>query len=612
LILGENLSISAPITTVTEPKNPPKIMQLPVASENNSKAYTYLHEVRKIDSVILEHVFKSGLAYQDVFDNVVFLGYDENGTAKFAETRTTLENSFIKPKNITGSDKKYSFHLDCGESDTLYVFEAPIDLLSHCTLYLWKYGLWDNVNRLSLSGAGSKNALDGYLARNTQIKKLVFALDNDEVGTRYAEKYYKYCFALGYDCKVILPPNSDCKDWNEYLQQLSIADIQTFEEKEMTVPSEPIGVGSEQSLNKNTTTIISEDAKNCKTSDSKNLKFSTISMKELYDRIYTKNPPIIDGLLYTGTYLFVGAPKLGKSFFMAQLAYHVSTGTPLWNYAVRQGTVLYLALEDDYCRLQDRLYRMFGVESTDKLHFTTSAEHLNNGLEEQIKDFLKEYPDTNLIIIDTLQKVREIENEAYSYANDYEVITRLKKIADEYGFCLLLVHHTRKQQANDKFDMISGTNGLLGAADGAFLLHKEKRTSQSAVLEISGRDQQDQKLTLNRNTEKLLWELEKAETELWKEPPEPLIEAIGKFVNADNPTWEGTATELIDKLNLDFEIKPNVLSLKLNINASKLYNEYSIRYTNSRTHKGRQIQLYYDEPCPITNDEEVITDTDEK
>jgi hypothetical protein len=265
--------------------------------------------------------------------------------------------------------------------------------------------------------------------------------------------------------------------------------------------------------------------------------------------------------------------------------------------------------EDDYCRLQDRLYRMFGVESTDKLHFTTSAEHLNNGLEEQIKDFLKEYPDTNLIIIDTLQKVREIENEAYSYANDYEVITRLKKIADEYGFCLLLVHHTRKQQANDKFDMISGTNGLLGAADGAFLLHKEKRTSQSAVLEISGRDQQDQKLTLNRNTEKLLWELEKAETELWKEPPEPLIEAIGKFVNADNPTWEGTATELIDKLNLDFEIKPNVLSLKLNINASKLYNEYFIRYTNSRTHKGRQIQLRYDEPCPNTNDEEVANDT---
>ena len=101
----------------------------------------------------------------------------------------------------------------------------------------------------------------------------------------------------------------------------------------------------------------------------------------------------------------------------------------------------------------------------------------------------------------------------------------------------------------DKFDMISGTNGLLGAADGAFLLHKEKRTSKSAVLEISGRDQQDQKLTIKRNTEKLLWELEKAETELWKEPPEPLLEAVGKVVNETNPTWEGTATELLEKLD---------------------------------------------------------------
>jgi hypothetical protein len=92
--------------------------------------------------------------------------------------------------------------------------------------------------------------------------------------------------------------------------------------------------------------------------------------------------------------------------------------------------------------------------------------------------------------------------------------------------------------------MISGTNGLLGAADGAFLLHKEKRTSQSALLEISGRDQQDQKLTLNRNTEKLLWELEKAETELWKEPPEPLLEEIAKIVTAENPDWTGSPTEL--------------------------------------------------------------------
>ena len=74
----------------------------------------------------------------------------------------------------------------------------------------------------------------------------------------------------------------------------------------------------------------------------------TVSMNKLYDTVYQSKPPIIDGLLYPGTYLFAGAPKIGKSFLMAQLAYHVSTGAELWGYSVRKGSVLYLALEDDY------------------------------------------------------------------------------------------------------------------------------------------------------------------------------------------------------------------------------------------------------------------------
>ena len=153
----------------------------------------------------------------------------------------------------------------------------------------------------------------------------------------------------------------------------------------------------------------------------------------------------------------------------------------------------------------------------------------------------------------------------------------------------MLVHHTRKQKSDDNFDMISGTNGLLGAADGAFLLHKEKRTSNSAVLEISGRDQQDQKLHLIRNTESLAWELENAETELWSVPPEPILEKISSLVNNESPIWQGSPTELADKLSLD--MNPNAMTRKLNVNAGRLYNEYNIRYENCRTHNGRVIKL---------------------
>lgn len=364
------------------------------------------------------------------------------------------------------------------------------------------------------------------------------------------------------------------------------------EEKEMTAPNVSIGVDTEQSSIKQTTNSISNRDVNFNPFDEFFKKIDpsymkTVTMQELYQDIYSKKPPVIEGLLYQGTYLFVGSPKIGKSFFMAQLAYHVSTGTPLWDYPVKKGTVLYLALEDDYRRLQERMYRMFGTDSTENLYFSVSSKPLGNGLTDQLSGFIREHPDTTLVIIDTLQKIREVDSDSYRYAKDYEIINQLKQFSDSWGICLLLVHHTRKQKSSDNFDMISGTNGLLGCADGAFMLYKETRTSNKATLEISGRDQQDQKIHLIRDEEKLCWNFEKAETELWKEPPEPLLECIANLVTEENPTWQGTATELIEKLGLD--MKPNVVSLKLNVNAGRLMNAYSIRYTNKRNHSGRMI-----------------------
>lgn len=320
---------------------------------------------------------------------------------------------------------------------------------------------------------------------------------------------------------------------------------------------------------------------------------NTISMSELFETVYKSKMPLIEGLLYPGTYLFVGSPKIGKSFLMAQIAYHISMGIPLWNYSVRKGVVLYLALEDDYRRLQERSYRMFGTDSTDRLYFSISVAPLGNGLDEQLTGFMQEHPDTILIIVDTLKKIRESSSDRYSYASDYDIITRLKRFADNYSICMLIVHHTRKQYADDIFDMISGTNGLFGAADGAFLLQKEKRTSNSATLYVAGRDQQDQKLYLTRNINKLVWEIEKVETELWKEPPEPILELVAQFITRERPDWCGSPTALVAELGAD--VKPNVLTMKLNINAGRLFTEYKIHYTNTRCHDGRKVRLHLEE-----------------
>ena len=194
-------------------------------------------------------------------------------------------------------------------------------------------------------------------------------------------------------------------------------------EIEMTAPNASVGAEAGQSFNKFNDNIINESDSDCNSfclnCDIDESYLHTVSMTKLFDDAYESKPPIIDGLLYRDTYLFVGSPKIGKSFLMAQLAYHISTGTKLWGFDVRQGKVLYLALEDDYPRLQKRMYRMFGTAENDNLFFAVTAHQLGKGLDEQLDSFLSKHPETSLVIIDTLQKVREVGGENYSYANDY-------------------------------------------------------------------------------------------------------------------------------------------------------------------------------------------------
>lgn len=315
----------------------------------------------------------------------------------------------------------------------------------------------------------------------------------------------------------------------------------------------------------------------------------TVSIDELYDTVYQSRVAVVENMLYTGAYILAGAPKIGKSFLVAQIAQHVSTGQKLWEYEVRQGAVLYLALEDDYRRLQERMARMFGVEAVGELFFAVSAKQIGNGLDEQLAYFVKEHPDTRLIIVDTLQKVRELGGEAYSYAADYEIIGKLKAFGEQHDVCVLIVHHTRKQPSGDSFEMISGTTGLLGCADGAMLLQKQRRTDQEATLDIVGRDQPDQKIHLVRDEATLQWCFEEAERELWKEPPDPLLSAVCELVTAEQPQWKGSATELAERLQLS--IQPNALTKQLNVKAGKLRQEFGVRYANSRTRTGSNITL---------------------
>lgn len=370
------------------------------------------------------------------------------------------------------------------------------------------------------------------------------------------------------------------------------------DKKEMTAQTASVGADAGQSLTIMNTTIIPE------TSEEFNGKYEfsetftnisdpgflpAISMTELYNTVFECKPPLIEGLLYPGSYLFVGAPKEGKSFFMLQLGYHISAGLPLWDYPVHQGTVLYLALEDAFPRLQSRLYRMFQDEATDSSYLSTWSKKIGEGLEDQITAFVEKHPDTQLVIIDTLKRVRRAIANKQGYNEDYDFVAAITDLARQLGICIMIVHHTRKDKSGRKFECISGTNGLLGAADGAFLLEKDPGRTKTAVLSVTGRDQKDRDLKLAKDTTTLQWMLTDVDDDPWEEPPDPVLEAVSKIVSVETPQWSGTATELVTLLGLD--MKPNQISVRLNVNAQRLVNDYKIRYSNSRNHAGRRISL---------------------
>jgi RecA-family ATPase len=195
---------------------------------------------------------------------------------------------------------------------------------------------------------------------------------------------------------------------------------------------------------------------------------------------------VVDSLISQGLHVHAGSPKIGKSWLALWLSVMVAKGEPVWDMPTRQGTTLYPCLEDSRLRIQNRLFEII-EDAPPSVHFCTEGFIIGGGLEERIENFVAEYPDTTLIIIDTLQMVRGTGYDN-TYANDYRDLSVLKKLADKHGVAILLIHHLRKEGADDVFNRISGTTGVQGAVDSSFTLIEDKRGSGKAKLSCIGRD----------------------------------------------------------------------------------------------------------------------------
>ena len=233
-------------------------------------------------------------------------------------------------------------------------------------------------------------------------------------------------------------------------------------------------------------------------------RLPTIDADTLQSTAYEPVSFVVDDLLPQGLHLLAGAPKIGKSWLALWLCLCAAQGKPLWTFATRPCEVLYLCLEDSFQRIQSRLFDLT-EDAPSNVHFSTNSDTLGKGLEEQLCTFLSEHPDTVLVIIDTLQMIRGTGYDN-TYANDYRDLSVLKHIADTHGIAILLIHHLRKELADDVFSRISGTTAISGAVDSSFTLVEDKRGSGKATLSCIGRDIEYRELTLERNAENV-WEL---------------------------------------------------------------------------------------------------------
>ena len=330
----------------------------------------------------------------------------------------------------------------------------------------------------------------------------------------------------------------------------------------------------------------------CRTLQIKVTTLDVIHADELMDKQFENTGALIDGFIGRGVYLLAGSPKIGKSWLVLWLAHRVCLGEDVWEFKSRQCDVLYISLEDPERRIQSRVAEITRGE-TGNLWFATETELMGRGFEEQISGFLFEHPSVKFIIVDTLQKVRQLRADQYSYAGDYEVISQMKSLADRFGITILLVHHTRKAGAADPFSMISGTTGLSGGVDGSLVMLKDERMDNRAKLYITGRDTLDMQLELLFDRTSSTWQFLGYGGQERIQKRDRLLGEVNDFL-IDEGSFHGTASELLTLLSARTELQiksANALTRLLNPQKSLLQYEYGILYNFERTGKERTLHL---------------------
>lgn len=236
---------------------------------------------------------------------------------------------------------------------------------------------------------------------------------------------------------------------------------------------------------------------------------------------------IVPGIITEGLIILAGKPKLGKSW----MAFGVGVAVACGGYAfgsihVEARDVLYIALEDGKRRLQSRLRKMLqGADPPPRMAFSTKWPRLDQGGVAAIAAWIEQAPAPGLIIIDTFARIRPHRDKSggNKYEDDYADVEQLQELATQYGVAIVLIHHQRKEQADDPLDTISGTLGIGGAADGALVLTRVRGQAGAKLVVISRDLEEEPTLALEWHKDIAAWTIQGPNGELRLSPERQTI-----------------------------------------------------------------------------------------
>ena len=235
-----------------------------------------------------------------------------------------------------------------------------------------------------------------------------------------------------------------------------------------------------------------------------------ISAYDLCQMDFPEQRWAVPGVIPDGATLFVGSPKMGKSYLLLATGLAIAYGGKAFGHIdVEQGEVLLLCLEDNRRRIKDRILAMTGDDAVPTgLSIQTQWPSLDQGGAEYLAEWAATHPNARMMAIDTLVKLRSPRlATADLYAADYELMATIKALADSTRIAVPVVHHTnRNVRADDPLDRVSGTNGLAAASDTILVMTKERGNSD-ANLYLRGRDVEETDYALRFDPVPGIWSI---------------------------------------------------------------------------------------------------------